>query len=189
MALNAETVKQSIKQFDDDKKNNASDKAIMKLIEVFPSNSDLVAVLLKVTTINKLYSTNILSPFAVAEHIVSHKEVGDKIKEGRLSAVDDIRHIKISGKEKNFYSFATKYCNWHNFKAFPIYDSYAEKSLRYFNCATSDLRIYNNLKESVDRFRTQNAITEFTYKEVDKFLWLYGRENLTKMRPDGAGKK
>ena len=174
---NVTMVKRFIQRFKQNERYYEADKAIVKLIRAFPSNSDLAAVLLKVTTINKLYSTNIMAPFDVAKHIVSLR-LGRQLEDGQLSAVDSIRHVTISGTDKNFYSFATKYCNWHNLRAYPIYDSFVEKSLRHFNCITGNLRIYDNLKASVDCFRTQNGITEFTYKQIDKFLWLYGKEDL-----------
>lgn len=174
---NAALVDQFIRRFEQNERYYEADKAIVKLIRAFPSSSDLGAVLLKVTTINKLYSTNILAPFDVAKHIVSLR-LGDQLKNGQLSVVDRIRHVTISGTEKNFYSFATKYCSWHNLRAYPIYDSFVEKSLRHFNCITGNLRVYDNLKASVDCLRTQNHITKFTYKQIDKFLWLYGKEEL-----------
>lgn len=167
-------VKRFIRQFEQNERYYEADKAITKLINAFPSNSDLSAVLIKVTTINKLYSTNIMAPFDVAKHIVS-LNLDHKIASGQLSAVNSIRHVCISGIKKDFYSFATKYCNWHNLEAYPIYDSFVEKSLRYFKCISDDIRIYKNLKVSIDRFQSQNNITEFTYKQIDKFLWMYGK--------------
>lgn len=171
------TIRDFIRCFDENERYGGVDKAIRKLLQKFPSNSDFTAVLLKVTTINKLYSTNIMSPFDVAKHIAS-LQIDQPLKHGKLSAVDTIRHVTISRKEKDFYSFATKYCNWHNFRAYPIYDSFVEKSLRHFNCVTGNLRVYQNLKASVDCFRTQNEITNFNYKQIDKFLWLYGKDEL-----------
>ena len=174
---NAHTVVDFIRRFDENERYGNVDKAIHKLLKKFPGNGDFASVLLKVTTINKLYSTNIMSPFEVAKHVVA-LQIGHQLKYGKLSAVDRIRHVSISGKEKDFYSFATKYCSWHNFPAYPIYDSFVDKSLRHFNCVTGDLRVYQNLKASVDCFRTQNGVMQFTYKQIDKFLWLYGKEEL-----------
>ena len=47
--------------------------------------------------------------------------------------VNDIAKVNINGKEKYFYSFATKYCSHHYPTVFPIYDSYVEKVLLHFN--------------------------------------------------------
>lgn len=174
---NAAMIRRFIRRFEQNERYFEADKAILKLIRAFPSNSELAAVLLKVTTINKLYSTNIMAPFDVAKHIVS-LGLDHRLQNGDLSCIDEIRHVIISGVEKNFYSFATKYSSWHNLRAYPIYDSFVETSLRHFNCVTANLRVYQNLKASVDCFRTQNGMTQFTYKEIDKFLWLYGKEEL-----------
>jgi hypothetical protein len=166
---------QYLRRFDRDERYFEADEAIAKLVRAFPTSSDLSSVLLKVTTINKLYSTNIMAPFNVAKHIV-HCLVDADIQAGAPSAVNKIRHVTIAGVNKNFYSFATKYCSWHNPACYPIYDTFVAKSLR--NCSTvgGDLRVYGDLKASVDEFIHRYGLTEFTYKEVDKFLWLFGKD-------------
>ena len=166
-----------LKKFEQNERYYEADKAIKKLIHAFPSNSDLSSVLLKVTTINRLYSTNIMSPFDVAKHIIT-LQLDRELESGELSAIERIRYVTIAGVQKNFYSFATKYCNWHNFRAYPIYDSFVEKSLHHFNCVNGNLRVYNNLKASIDCFRAQNHITNFSYKQIDKYLWLYGKNEI-----------
>jgi hypothetical protein len=39
----------------------------------------------------------------------------------------------------------------------------------------ADLRSYKNFKAIVQAFMQQYALEDFTFKELDKFMWLYGR--------------
>ena len=43
-----------------------------------------------------------------------------------------IQSLDGDGKQKNFYSFATKYCSHHRPYDYAIYDSYVDKVLRHF---------------------------------------------------------
>ena len=70
--------------------------------------------------------------------------------------VDEIAKINIGGKEKYFYSFASKYCSHHNQLDFPIYDSYVHKVLKYyrnvdmfFEFDEADLKLIQCLKTSL----------------------------------------
>ena len=97
----------------------------------YPNNTDINDILIKASALNDFYSTNIFSIFPVAKHILE-LNIDKRLKELDTTLVNDIAKVKISGIEKNFYSFATKYCSHHNPKEFPIYDSFVEKCLMYF---------------------------------------------------------
>ena len=170
---NSRMVRRYIDRFQRDERYAKADEAITELIRAFPSNADLSAVLLKVTAINKLYSTNIMAPFNVAKHI-AHLHLDADIQAGILSAVDAI--WKSQGTRKHYFSFATKYCSWHNLTAYPIYDSFVAKSLAYYGTVVGDLREVGNLKASIDKLVSRDNLAGFTYKQLDKFLWLRGKE-------------
>ena len=52
--------------------NNTSDNALQKLFtQLCPNNTSLEDILIKCTTLNKLYSTNIFNVLPMAEHILS----------------------------------------------------------------------------------------------------------------------
>lgn len=116
----------------------------------YPLNVETDDVLIKVCALNDFYSTNIFSPFKIAKHIVSLK-IDDRLKNNDYELVNDIAKIKVNGKkEMNFYSFATKYCSHHKPIVYPIFDSYVEKLLMYFQKEDkfykfnkSDLRDYS----------------------------------------------
>jgi hypothetical protein len=69
----------------------------------------------------------------MSKHI--HKlDIDIKLSQGDPYLVNAIAsgHEIISTKtrkELNFYSFATKYCNWYNRGSFAIYDSFVHKVL------------------------------------------------------------
>ena len=69
-------------------------------------------ILLKVAALNDFYSTNIFSVYPVAKHILS-LNIDDRLMTGDVALVSDIQKVTINGVEKNFYSFATKYCSHH----------------------------------------------------------------------------
>src|SRR5258707_15659667 len=89
--------------------------------ELCPRNDEISHVLLKVSTLNDFYSTNIFDTHSVAKHILSLR-VSDRIESGDASLVNELALVSIGGKQRNFYSFASKYCNRHNDDASPIYD-------------------------------------------------------------------
>ena len=122
-----------INKFNSDKRYKPADIAISKLFKTFPKNDTLEDVLLKLSVINDLYSTNILGTFKMAEHILK-QDIDDDLKDGKPEVVNQIARghgirTKKNKTELNFYSFATKYCNWHNQESYAIYDSFVEKIL------------------------------------------------------------
>lgn len=173
--LNVQTIRQYINRFMENERYSQADRAITSLVQTYPSNIDFTSVLLKVTVINKLYSTNIMSTFDVARHIVS-LNIEANILDGDMHVINLIRRINIANHHRDIYAFATKYCNWHNFNSYPIYDTFVAKSLRHFDVVQGNLRVYDNLKLAIDTFKQQNQLEQFNYKEIDKFLWQHGKE-------------
>ena len=170
------------KKFEKDERYFLADQAIIELFEKFPNNTDVKHILLKLSVINDLYSTNIFATFEMAKHILSLNVDNDIIK-GTPEIVNRIANITISGKNKNFYSFATKYCNWHNQEKYTIYDSFVDKILRAYrdqtnfdNFANENLRDYKKFKVILTKFRQCFKLHEFDFKYLDKFLWIYGKE-------------
>lgn len=169
-------------RFENDPRYAPADNAIIKLIRQFPTNVEFEDVLLKVCTINSLYSTQIYATMVVAQHITGLK-IDQRLLAGDADLVSDVGHIAVGGKKKFFYSFATKYCSWHNQDAFPIYDTYVGDLLwqlkRQFNFADfhrNELREYSRYKEILMMFKDFFALSNVSYKRLDKFLWMYGKE-------------
>jgi hypothetical protein len=176
-----------IDKFNRDERYYRADQAIIKLFNNFPLNINLEEILLKICVLNDLYSTNIFSVFKLAKHIRS-KKIDIPLSSGDPSVVHRISTgHRIKSKKRNseliFYSFATKYCNWHNLEAYPMYDRFVEKSLmayqkedKFYKFKKSDLRIYPTFIEIIRAFIDFYGLNGRSLREVDKFLWIYGKE-------------
>ena len=167
---------------------DALDKLFLKLC---PKNTDITDILLKVSTLNDFYSTNIFSVYPVAKHILS-LGIDARLKAGDVTLVNDIKQISINGTERNFYSFASKYCSHHNPLDYPIYDSYVDAVLRYFrnrdgfaSFADSALKDYVHFKGALIDFRLFYGLEAYNLKQLDKYLWLLGKGYF----PKNYGKK
>ncbi len=150
--------------------------------KTYPQNNDINDILIKCSSLNDFYSTNIFSIFPVAKHILNLKLDG-RLRKGDPTLVNDIARIVIGGKDKNFYSFATKYCSHHNPKEFPIYDSYVEKVLWHFKkldgfaeFARKDLKDYEKFKNVLLEFKKFYKIEQYNLKDIDRYLWQLGKD-------------
>lgn len=151
--------------------------------KTYPLNTDLDDVLIKVCSLNDFYSTNIFSPFTVAKHIVA-LDIDKSLASGDTSIVNEIALVKMNGgKTINFYSFASKYCSHHRPTLYPIYDSYVDKLLmrckkedNFYVFRKADLKIYEKFKIILENFRAFYGLEMFDLKQIDKYLWLAGKE-------------
>jgi hypothetical protein len=174
-------VREYIKQFNDSRRYKKADEAIIALIQLFPLNTQFNEVLAKVCVINDLYSTRIQGTFEMAEHIVSLNPDKD-IQQGSTNIVDRIANLTISGTTRSNYSFATKYCSWHAIDLYPIYDKFVRKLImaykrkdNFYRFEANELRKYGKYKQIYNAFITHYNLNKFSLKEIDKFLWGYGK--------------
>jgi hypothetical protein len=176
-----------IDKFNKDERYYLADQAIINLFNAFPNNKQLEHILLKISVINDLYSTNILGTFNMAKHI-QQLDIDKDLKQGNPNTVNKIslgHGIKSNktSKEINFYSFATKYCNWHNRDNYAIFDSFVKKVLmaykrkdNFSDFIESDLKDFPRFKNIVLDFKMYYNLTAHDLKQIDKFLWIYGKE-------------
>lgn len=163
----------------------AQENALNKLFwDIYPHNNDLDEVLAKTAILNDFYSTNIFNSYSMAKHIVE-LDIDERLKKEDLSLVNDIASLKINGKVKDFYSFATKYCSHHNDKVYPIYDSYVKKILLYFKSRDGfsdfdgqDLKDYVKFCKVINDFQNFYNLGNYTVKELDRYLWQLGKKFL-----------
>lgn len=179
-----ELVRRAISDFEKDAE--ATEKVLRYLFDLFPTNTDLDQVRVKVKTLNTLYSTQIRAVEIVANHIQQNGEEIDRaLAKGLPEVVSKIAKVKVKKgeEERNFFSFATKYCSWHRPDAYVIYDRFVEKYLWTLQKKVQftkqpfkrkDLRVYPKLAEVIDTFRTYYRLEQFSFKEIDKFLWHSG---------------
>jgi hypothetical protein len=174
-----ELVRAACKDFDE---NLIVEQALSELFGRYPSNNDLPHVLLKVAALNSLYSTQIFAVVEVARNIHA-QDIDPALAAGSPEIVHKIAKITIKGKERNNYSFATKYCNWHRPALYPIWDSHVDmylwrlqKQSHFAKDFDSNAVLWNYpaFREVMTAFRDFYGLGSFTFKEIDKFLWSYG---------------
>ncbi len=183
----SEQVEHYLRVWDELENYHLQEDALDKLFfTLCPENTDMSDILLKVVALNDFYSTNIFSVYPVAKHILS-LNIDDRLKAGDVTLVSDIQKITINEVERNFYSFATKYCSHHRPMDFPIYDSYVEKVLCYFrnrdkfaSFKTPDLKNYAKFKEILIDFRSFYGLDKYNLKEIDKYMWQLGKKHFPK---------
>ena len=165
------------------------EKSLGLLFQEFcPRSDDISHVLLKVSALNDFYSTNIYDTHAVSKHIVD-SNVDERIALGDPSVVNQIALVSVGSKQRNFYSFASKYCNHHNPEAFPIFDSYVEKMLTHFQECNAfarftrqELKQYSRFVGVIGAFKNHYALDRFSLREIDIYLWLAGKDRFARHR-------
>lgn len=164
----------------------SQERAVNRVFRDYYSNNNLENILIKCSVLNDFYSTNIFKIYPVAKHILS-LNIDERLKAGDPALVDDIAKNDIGGKIKNFYSFASKYCSHHNQLEFPIYDSYVHKVLKYYQKVDrfsdfneNDLKNYPKFKKILIEFRVFYGLEQFNLKELDKYLWQFGKKYFPK---------
>lgn len=178
-------------------------------------------VLVKVTLLNAFYRTaiNNIHLVAVARHI-NCKEMNF---DGRIKSngaepnfdlvhdiaykkeINDYRYLIFPVKKKggvkkemdNMYSFATKYCAWHQPDVYPIVDRYTmgmlyrivkenqgnERLMELINEPNLtqpmlvDYRCYYRIVKGLKEYLHKYLKIDLTFKELDIFLWSYGAEH------------
>jgi len=172
-----------------DLENKTAEEALTDLFGHYSSNNNNAHVLLKVIALDRLYNTHILGVYDVASHIYLQSQgVDAALAIGSPGIVDRIAPVKMSstGKVRINYSFATKYCSWHNPTAYPIWDARVNRyflRLRWQNPALPFPRPsgylwdqYHEFLTLVTAFRDHYELGSLTFKQLDKFLYQEGGE-------------
>jgi|HubBroStandDraft_1064217.scaffolds.fasta_scaffold220324_1 hypothetical protein len=109
--------------------------------------------------------------------------LADELKQGNSDAVDAI--WKSQETRKHYFSFATKFCSWHNQEAYAIYDQNMWEALRAykskelgFQFKDSECKDRTCFQAIVKRFEATYDLEAYSLKDVDEFLWLVGGQLL-----------
>ncbi len=177
-------VRQYVRKFDDGR-DGLIDKALLDLFRAFPENTRFEHILFKVLGLNALDSTGVVEVNPAARHILS-LGIDARLAFCDPELVDEIALTPVkAGKSKRFYAFATKYCSWHVPEGYPIFDDVVARLIvEYqridqfadFFWQNEIARDYLKFKRTVEAFRDHYGLMEFSFKELDKFLWRYSKE-------------
>ena len=152
--------------------------------ELCPKNVCVEDILLKCSSLNDFYSTNIFDIHSVALHILS-LNIDERLQNGDISLVEDIAHVEVGAnkEERVFYSFATKYCSHHQPMRYSIYDNYVEKVLWHFQkkdkfstFCREELKDYDTYMKAIKDFQDKYNLSRFNIKQLDQYLWQLGKE-------------
>lgn len=140
--------------------------------------------------LDSIYSTQLSrfdKIFQLSEHLyrlIKDEDLLEKIEHPKdlPAIVDSIS--KRSGSDRKNYSFATKFCSRLNPEEFPIYDRYVDMLLKKYRgkieertnkkLTSFDLRKYEVFLSVYEDFRQAFDLHK-TYKEIDMFIWTYGK--------------
>ena len=179
-----ELVRTRVAQYDANEAYAVADSALSLVFARFPDNLFPEQVLLKVVALNSLYSTHVLAVRNLAAHIVALR-IDSLLLAGATELVDKIGNVPIDGRIRSHYSFATKYCRWHRPEAYPVFDSCVERTLQAYRTrgfvasfATSALRRYESFRAVLGELRAGYGLEGFSVLDLDKFLWLEGKDLL-----------
>lgn len=151
--------------------------------ETCPKNNSIDDIILKTAALNTVYNTYIYSVYPVAQHILS-LNIDERLAEGDETLVNELMRVFYTdGGKIDHYSFATKYCSFHNPNAFPIYDSYVDKILQHYrnqegfsSFKNNELKSYPNFKRIIADFRRHFGLEKYSVKQLDQYLWQFGKE-------------
>lgn len=184
--------------FDRSERFSLADKVIASAIKKFEGNDSIHTVLPKVMLINSFYATQIYDTEKIARHILN-ADADRRLSSGDLSLVYDIRRghgikVKKTDRERDFYSFTTKYVALHEPTKFPIFDSLVMRLITTLNKQLSfcpqftqiDLRDYQRYVSVIEALLKFAGLESFKYKLLDQGLWvyakyLYGQSNFTEI--------
>lgn len=184
-----ERIEKQIVKFND--KNGPFNKyAIAESIlnEIFSKNkknTELETVWMKVSLLNDYYSTVVFDTFSLAKHIINMK-IDEPLQNGDLNVVNRIGQLI---NVRNFYSFATKYCSFHEPEKYAIYDNLVARLLGKYNKAfpfykekfrINDLRNYILYIDVIKSFSNHFGLSEYSLKDLDKYLWITAKEYFKK---------
>lgn len=169
---------------------------LQTLLKNYPNHKNKSAVETKVKLLNLFYSTGIQATNMMASNILSIKNIDELLKEGDFGLVAKIANLRINNNTARYnYSFATKYCAYHEPKKFPIYDSivamtfisffekgllpkykYSRRKVSESNVFTKNefaekLKDYEFFVEIYQYFMKLYDLEDFTYREIDAYIW------------------
>ena len=166
---------------------------IHDVLNAFPLHNDLNTIAMKIAVIDVTNSTHLsqyksrLSLYDLAKVILEIPNFDDRLAEGDPELVNIIaRNIGAV----NMFSFASKYCTYHNVEIYgrddySIFDGIVKNTLQYYIPGLTVNRIdtwrrnfdYETFNECVGNLLDENNIhIPFRRRKFDHFLWYANRK-------------
>lgn len=149
----------------------------------------------RVATLDSLYSTGITKGHhsAIADAL-SEMTIAEALAEGDIGVVEKVMRAigkKIGGpcsekaRRGMYPSFASKYCGFHNYHAYPLFDRHVRymlemylrqepKQLGFYG--GGGLHSYKGYRDAIKCLMRRSGLTKLNFREVDHYLWLKGRK-------------
>ena len=190
-----------------DNKYGKEEQLIKEILTRYPNNDDLLIVAMKIAVIDVTNSTQLskhkskLSLFDIAEIIIGMNANGGfdkKLASGDETLVSDLaRKFKgENGSGVNLFSFASKYCCYHNYFVYKkddysIYDNVVATHLHKYPLSVNPIDSsqakkwmskfdYVSFNQHIGKLLDENGITikkePFRRRKFDHFIWFANRE-------------
>jgi hypothetical protein len=172
---------------------------ISKVFKCFPDNTCRHDVRIKVAVLNTLYNTSIqyIDPVVASINTTfSRLKTGGLIADDPTDLVDLIATASwvsnASGSlhERTNLSFASKFMHFQSKRVIPVYDSYVWIVMTgYLRGVGERLTVgnpsrYADFHQRFDYFKKRFDLVKHSNYEIDKFLWQYGRQLISKIREE-----
>lgn len=166
----------------DDKKygNEGNGKLLEIYFNDYPKNNDYTTVLHKVILIDFTNSTQLaqhkktFTVYTLAKGIMSIPNLDERIENGDPSVVDAIAELTPI----NLFSFASKFCFYHNREMYSIFDSVVIDTLpQYIDVTKSYLRECKNDKKDKEKKEADKKSYEDYRDIIDKLIKVYNLES------------
>ena len=165
--LNTQAILKADKDVHNDPSYGPEEELINTFFNKYPANTDKTIVAAIIDTTNNtnisMYKSKI-SLCDVAQIIVGIKDFDKRVKSGDVKLVEEIARISKERYNKNLFSFASKYCCYHNVHVYKrddysIFDKIVKENLPYYCDKTPKIT-----KNKIDTWR--NIIDYKSFNEL-----------------------
>ena len=158
-----------------DKKYGKEQDIIERVIKLYPYNTDLVQIAMKVSVIDLTNSTQLsnyksrISLYDICQVILDIERFDERLAVGDPELVIEIakkcKNFDGVGKGVNLFSFASKYCCYHN-----IYQ-YGRDDYSIYDKVVSDvLYLYSTKKNPLKKNQPDKWRQSIQYKEYNEYI-------------------
>ena len=172
---------------------------LLKLFKTFNDDKKKYDVLIKVASLNKIYSTAIVNINPVVKQINEISRLAEsnpKTITEYVELVDKISRVNWTNSkgenfERNNLSFASKYVHFLSDYKMPIYDSYIWIIIKGYLGQKNNEKISfenpKNFKEFYtvfEKFKIDLDLEHYSNYDIDKFLWQYGKNLISEIEAE-----